>query len=233
MKLLVIEDNQRLADRMYRKLHPFYTIDIVNSGYEALVKLSDVEYDVITLDLGLPDTSGLEVCQKLRELKIMTPVLVVTGVDSTDNIVELLNSGADDYITKPFQGNELRARINALGRRRARHEPKPILTYGDLTINSEQRSVNRGGVVISLRRKEFDILEYLVMNQGRIMTRDMIMNHAWDGVRTSWKGTVDVHIKHLRDKVDKPFETRIIKTAYGLGYRIDNIDTNIKSVLTT
>jgi two-component system response regulator ArlR len=222
MKILVVEDNIRLAERISAKLHKSHSIDRAETGHEVLDRIKQVEYSVIILDLGLPDMSGLEVCQRLRKLSVTTPILILTGKDEMSERIELLNQGADDFMTKPFDPNELRARISALGRRRSRQPPTSQLQYKDIIIDIEERKVSRSGVNIELRRKEFDILEYLIRNKGRVLTRDMIMNHAWDADKTSWSSTVDVHIKHIRDKIDRPFAVPIIKTAYGLGYRVDS-----------
>ncbi len=224
MKLLIVEDNARLAERIDQRLKKTYNIDTVGTGQEALNKAKLIDYTVIVLDIGLPDISGYEVCRTLREAKIQTPILILTGEDNMETRVKLLESGADDYMVKPFDIDELRARIGALGRRRSRQPLSPLITYKDLIIDTNQRKVHRDGTLLVLRRKEFDILEYLVSNSGRVMTREMIMNHAWDADKVSWTSTVDVHIKHLRDKIDKPFATQIIKTAYGLGYRVDKLE---------
>lgn len=136
--------------------------------------------------------------------------------------VKLLNSGADDYITKPFNGEALKARVAALLRRGQEMREEKIITVCDMTINVTRREVQRGGVIIPLRRKEFDILEYLVSNHGRVLTRTMIIDHVWEAGTESWNNTVDVHIKYLRDKIDRPFEKPLIKTAYGVGYMIDD-----------
>ena len=221
MKLLIVEDNLRLAERIQQRLRKTYTIDLVASGAEAIDKAQTIDYGVIVLDIGLPDMSGVEVCIALRSLNVQTPILILTGIDDMETRVDLLDKGADDYVTKPFNGEELIARIAALARRRTRHAPQQLLAYRDLIIDIDQRKVQRAGIQIELRRKEFDILEYLVSNKGRVLTRDMILNHAWDASKVSWASTVDVHIKHLRDKIDRPFETKIITTAYGLGYTVD------------
>jgi len=224
MKLLIVEDNVRLAERINERLKKIYTIDVVQTGKDALTKAKQIDFGVIILDIGLPDISGYEVCKTLREADIQTPILVLTGEDDMETRVKLLESGADDYMIKPFDVSELRARIGALSRRRSRQPLNPIITYKDLVIDTNQRKVHREGLPLILRRKEFDILEYLVSNSGRVLTREMILNHAWDADKVSWTSTVDVHIKHLRDKVDKPFATQIIKTAYGLGYRVDKLE---------
>lgn len=221
MKLLLVEDNQRLAERISYHLRKSYIVDVVESGEDALERIKYIEYGVILLDLGLPGMSGLEVCKHMRLLRVNNPILVLTGNSEMADRVNLLNAGADDYVTKPFNTDELRARIAAVGRRQTRSHIRSIIQYRDLRMDVEQHKVSRLGVELTLRRKEFDILEYLITNQGRIMTRAMIMDHVWNSHTNSWASTVDVHIKHLRDKVDRPFEDAYIKTAYGLGYKID------------
>lgn len=221
MKLLLIEDNQRLAERISYHLRKSYIVDTVENGEDALEKLKDIEYGVILLDLGLPGMSGLEVCKNMRLMKFNNPILVLTGNSEIADRVKLLNAGADDYVTKPFNTDELRARIAAVGRRQTRNHIRSIIEYRDLIMDIDHHKVSRSGIEINLRRKEFDILEYLMINKGRIMTRAMIMDHVWSSHSNSWISTVDVHIKHLRDKVDRPFDHAYIKTAYGLGYKVD------------
>lgn len=221
MKILLVEDNKRLAERISYHLRKSYTLDVVENGEEALEKVQSIEYGVILLDLGLPGMSGLEVCKNMRLLKYNNPILVLTGSADMAERIDLLDAGADDYVTKPFNTDELRARIAAVGRRQTRTRLRSIIEYRDLKMDVDRHIVSRQGIDIKLRRKEFDILEYLVINKGRIMTRSMIMDHVWSTHSNSWTSTIDVHIKHLRDKVDRPFEDAYIKTAYGLGYKID------------
>jgi len=223
MKLLLVEDNTRLAERISYHLRASYIVDVAESGKDAIDKASRIEYGVILLDLGLPDMNGFDVCLKMRELNINIPILVLTGNSDIQDRVKLLNGGADDYVTKPFNTDELRARIAAVGRRQMRNQMRSLITYRDLTMDIDHHKVSRSGQSIILRRKEFDILEYLIINKGRIMTRDMIMDHVWSSHTNSWTTTIDVHIKHLRDKVDRPFNMPYIKTAYGLGYKVDEV----------
>jgi len=220
MKILLIEDNDRLADRLSEKLGVHYVVDRASTGREALALLKSVDYNLILLDLGLPDASGLEVCREIRKQK-ETPIIVITGSFETATKVQLLENGADDFIVKPFAFTELKARVDAVSRRQERPQMKRTLIHKDLTVDTERHEVVRDGAPIKLRRKEFQILEYLLMHKGRILTREMILSHAWGHDTTSWKGTIDVHVKHLRDKVDRPFEEHYIKTIYGLGYRIE------------
>ena len=221
MKVLVIEDNPRLADRIKNLLHKHWLVDVAFSGDEAISAATSQAIDVILLDLGLPDMNGLEVCKKLRELNVDCPILVLTGVDDKLSKVELLTAGADDYMTKPFDPGELKARITALSRRRMREPFQEKLYVADLVLDPGKRTVMRNGTPIDLRKKEFDILEYLLKNKGRVLSRQMIINHAWTSTSATWTGSVDVHIKQLRDKVDKPFPIHLIKTSYGVGYSID------------
>lgn len=221
MKLLLVEDNSRLSERISYHLRRHYIIDVVETGEDAINKATSIQYGVILLDLGLPGMPGLDVCKKMRELKVNSPILILTGSSNTTDKINLLDAGADDYVTKPFNTDELRARIDAVGRRQTRSHIRSIIEYKDLKIDIDKRMVLRKGSEVKLRRKEFEILEYLVTNKGRIMTRDMIMDHVWSSQTNSWTSTVDVHIKHLRDKIDRPFETAYIKTAYGLGYKVE------------
>ncbi len=228
MKLLVIEDNPHLIERMKKQLQKWFIVETVTSGHEGLLRVATSAFDLVLLDLGLPDMPGLEVCKRLRELSTDLLILIVTGVDEVPRKIELLNSGADDYLTKPFDAYELRARINALTRRRARQPAATIITVGDLSVDPSSRTVTRAGMPIELRRKEYDVLEYLVINKGRIMTREMIVSHAWSIESRGWEGLISVHIKSLRDKVDKPFSYPLIRTVYGIGYMVDEPSATAK-----
>lgn len=224
MKILVIEDSARLAERIEHKLKDWFTIDVAKSGHEGLALIAKYKFDMVLLDLGLPDMHGLEVCQRLRRVLPNIPVLILTGVDDTLSKIDLLNNGADDYLTKPFNSQELRARINALLRRRERLPSNQNITVDDLTIDPANRMVTRSGTSIYLRRKEFDILECLAKNIGRVVTRETLVHYAWSSTSNKWAGSVDVHIKHLRDKVDKPFDYPLIKTLYAIGYIMESRD---------
>jgi len=221
MKVLVVEDNPRLSERLTTQLRRWSVVESAANGHEALAQIAEHEFDLVILDLGLPDMSGLEVCKRMRGMNYDFPILILTGVDDTMSKVELLQAGADDYMTKPFQPEELRARVAALERRRARGPLEPDITVGDIIISVADRTVKRAGVTIKLRKKEYEILEYLARNQGRVMTRQMILDHVWPSTSSSWPGSVDVHIKQLRDKVDKPFQYSLVKTVYGVGYMVD------------
>lgn len=221
MRLLVIDDNVALLWGLQSLLENF-ELQAARTGEEGQRLAESGRYDAIILDLGLPDISGKEVCKRLRQKGVLTPILVLSAEAGLNTKVQLLEMGADDYLTKPFQRAELKARLQALLRRRQVGTPSPILKIGDLTIDPSRRSVERGGVSISLRRKEFDILEYLVRNCGKVVTQSMILNHVWDdSSKDAWANTVRVHIKRLRDKIDRPFASQLIKTAHGVGYIVE------------
>lgn len=221
MKILLVEDNPRLSDRVKRQLQKKYIVEQAFSGKESLDQAIENNFDCIILDLGLPDMDGIEVYKKLQEAKVSAPVLVLTGIDTIESKVNLLNAGADDYLTKPFESSELIARLMAITRRHISTPEQKNIIVGDLVLDPYSRKVTRNNTPIYLRRKEFDILEYLALNQGRVMSRQMIINHAWPSTTQSWIGSVDVHIKQLRDKIDRPFSYPLIKTSYGVGYMIE------------
>lgn len=222
MRILIIEDNRAIAQALRHELRAFYAVDIVTKGKEGLENALTTPYDTILLDLNLPDIDGEEICRTLRREKISVPIIVISGRDDAKDKVSLLNMGADDYVTKPFNVYELRARINVA----MRHGTGGGISAGtlivdDLALDPSGRTVSRGNQEILLRRKEFDLLEYLMRNQGQTLTRAMILEHIWDMNENLWANVVDVHIKHLRDKVDRPFGTKYIKTVHGVGYKLE------------
>ena len=222
MRILVIEDNRALAESLRDHLSGMFSVELAHTGEEGIREAFGGGYDVIILDLQLPDKNGYEICKVLRTNRIGTPILILTAEADISSRVNLLNGGADDYMIKPFNIAELRARLMALLRRAPASYNNSVIIIDDLVVDPGRRHVVRAGISIRLRRKEFDILEYLVRNRGRAVTRAMILDYAWDSNRDSWHNTVDVHIKHLRDKIDRPFGGKLIKTAYGIGYMIDD-----------
>lgn len=225
MKLLCIEDNAELVDSLRHFLAAGSAIAEAPTGKDGLRLVKQQHYDAVILDLGLPDMPGLEVCRRLRQHDLQLPVLVLSGNQDINTKVSLFEAGADDYLTKPFTVAELRARLFAL-LKRVNHDPEPqnlyLLRVGTLTLDPLSRQVKRAGKVIRLRPKEFDILEYLMRNRGKIVTRSMIMDNVWESGSISWDGTVNVHIKRLRDQIDRSYKRKLIKTAYGLGYTIND-----------
>ena len=221
MKLLLVEDDHDLAETIARQLKPEYEVDVVETGDAALTRGQSQRYDAIVLDWLLPELSGLAVCQQLREAKVTTPILMLTAQQETEQIVLALDSGADDYLTKPFKMAELSARLRALLRRPAEQLHGTPLVVGDLMIDSGRHRVERAGQAITLRRKEFLLLEYLARHAGQVVTRQMIADHVWDTESERFSNTIDVHIKYVREKIDEPFEERLIKTVSGVGYTIE------------
>lgn len=223
MKVLVIEDNPILRERIGRQFLKTAVVETAENAEQALSKASN-DYTVMILDLGLPDMPGLRVCQEIRGAGIETPILVLTAEADVASRVSLLNAGADDYLIKPFHGEELRARVKALARRKPYRLMRELIEVGDLTINRDRRTADRAGTAIYLTRTEFDILEYLLLNKGRVMTRDMIFDRVWNEDANGLNNVVDVHIKRLRDKIDRPFKIPLIHTAHGLGYVVDVLE---------
>ena len=223
MHILVVEDEQRLAYLLRRVLlEERHTVDLAHDGNTGLdLALSDT-YDVVILDIMLPEIDGVEVCRQMRAERIMSPVLMLTARGSVEDRVTGLNVGADDYLTKPFAMEELLARINALLRRRdQRFDENPLLSVGDLTLDLVGHEASRDGRVIELTAKEFALLEYLMRHPGRVLTRTQIVDAVWRYDMEALSNVVDIYIHYLRDKVDQGFSRPLIKTVRGVGYKIE------------
>lgn len=221
MRILIIEDDIALARGMKTVLSGNHSVEVVSTGEDALRNVAESDFDLLLLDLHLPDMPGVDICKYIREADKNMPILVVTGESKPATIIELLDAGADDYITKPFRVDVLKARIRALGRRQATRTPTARhLTIGDLSLDCDNHVATRRGLDIQLRNKEFMLLEQLMLHPNIVMSRATLLNKAWDDREDAWANLIDVHIKYLRDKVDKPFGTRTIETVHGLGYRI-------------
>ncbi len=221
-KILVIEDERKIASFIKRGLiEAEYEVDIASSGAEALELVQEEEkgYILILLDLMLPDMDGFDICAKIRADGVQTPVLILTARNSTEDKIKGLNVGADDYLTKPFAIGELVARIKAL-LRRGPSVVDGILKIGDLTLNTKTYEVYRGNKMIELSQKEFAILEYMMRNEGIVLTRTMIEDHAWDYEFDSLSNVVDVYIRLLRKKIDDGYKNKIIRTVRGVGYKV-------------
>lgn len=221
MKLLLIEDNSLIAEALRQGLKANYAIDVAKDGKTGLELATQNKYDLIILDLVLPDTSGREICATLRRQQVPAPIIILTASTSVNDKISLLDIGADDYLTKPFSLEEVRARIRAILRRTTTATPSATIVVGILELDPARRTLYRKGKSIELRRKEFDILEYLMTQPGKTLTRAMIVSHIWDMSDNLWANVVDVHIKHLRDKIDRPFNTHLIKTVHGVGYKLE------------
>lgn len=220
MRILVIEDNEQLSKGLQRGLKALYAVDSVMTGQDGLKKANQINYDAILLDLNLPDISGEDVCRELRRRGRTTPVIVLSGRDLLADKVSLLDMGADDYMTKPFNLNEVTARLRAV-MRRSGTSTNTELIVGNLVLDPAGRTLRRDGKAISLRRKEFDLFEYMMRHAGHTLTRAMILEHVWDMNDDLWANVVDVHIKHLRDRIDRPYGTHVIRTVHGVGYKLD------------
>lgn len=222
MKLLLIEDNREIGSALRQVLTPDYAVTLTDNGVGGLKNARKKQYDLIVLDLNLPDMPGLDVCKQLRTEGFNGPIIILTGEVKIMSKIRLLDAGADDYLTKPFSLGELKARLRVLQRRGAQagNDSEP-LRVGELVLDRRKRQVHRGGQVISLRRKEFALLECLMQHAGSVVSRSLLGNYAWQGSDKPWTNTIDVHIKHLRDKVDRPFDRPVIKTVHGLGYQLD------------
>jgi two-component system copper resistance phosphate regulon response regulator CusR len=220
VRILIVEDEKRIQDFLSRGLESAgYAVDVAGSGGTAIDLVHATEYDLVILDLMLPDMDGLTVLQKIRNRKVNPPVLILSARDAVDDRVKGLELGADDYLTKPFAFVELLARVRALLRR---GQPTPErLQVGDLTLDCIRRTVTRAGENIELAPKEFSILEYLMRNRGRPLSRTMIVEHVWDMDYDGLTNIVDVYIRHLRSKIDDKWPVKMIQTVRGIGYMLD------------
>ena len=220
MRILVVEDEKQLAGILRRGLREHgYAADEAHDGEDALSLVETSEYDLIVLDVMLPGLSGLEIARTLRARRIGTPILMLTARDTVDDRVAGLDSGADDYLIKPFAFRELLARIRALLRRDDLVKD-PILRVADLEVDTVSREVRRGGQLVPLASKEYAVLEYLVRNPNRVLTRTQIAEHVWDYDFTAMSNVVDVYIRYLRRKLDDGCEPRLIRTVRGTGYQL-------------
>jgi len=219
MSILVIEDEARITDFLSRGLSSTgYEVDIADNGAAAMDRIHSKDYELVVLDLGLPDMDGLEVLQNIRSRRENASILILSARDGVDDRVKGLEAGADDYMVKPFAFVELLARIRVLLRR---GQPTPErLQVGDLTLDCIRRRVTRAGENIDLAPKEFSILEYLMRNSGRTVSRTMIVGHVWDTNYDGLTNIVDVYIRHLRSKIDDRWPEKMIQTVRGSGYRL-------------
>ena len=218
MKVLVIEDDRTVGQYVKRGLEEHRVhADLVDDGMEGLRLASGGLYDLLVLDLRLPGMTGLEVLRTLRDRGVTTPVLVLTAQDAVDFKVQALRMGADDYVTKPFAFDELLARVEALSRR-PKELKSPVLRVADLELDTATHEVRRGTRVIDLTPKEYSVLEYLMRHAGRVLSRTLITEYAWDYHFDPGTNIVDVVINRLRKKVDSGHETKLVHTVRGVGY---------------
>jgi two-component system OmpR family response regulator len=220
MRVLVVEDQPRMASVIRRSLEKVgLAADVAPNGEQALGMAAAVDYDTIVLDVMLPGRSGFEVCRELRDRGVWAPVLMLTARDAVEDRVAGLDSGADDYLVKPFALAELHARLRSLARRGG--PPRPaVLEVGDLRLDPARREVRRGGAEIELSAKEFAVLETLMRRPGEVLSRLELIESAWDLAYESRSNVIDVYVRRLREKVDRPFGRSSIETVRGAGYRL-------------
>jgi two-component system copper resistance phosphate regulon response regulator CusR len=219
MKILIVEDEPKLAQFIEKGLkEQNYQVDVAFDGATGKKLALHRNYDCIILDLILPQIGGLEVCKAIREENTTVPILMLTALGSTEDKVTGLDSGADDYLTKPFKLNELLARIRALARRKNKPVDEVRLALGNLVLDSSTKSAQRDGKSIVLTSREYFLLEFLLKNQGRVVTRAEIAQNVWDISFDSGTNVVDVYVNYLRNKVDKGFSPKLIHTVFGMGY---------------
>lgn len=221
MRILVVEDDKKVRGFLRQGLQEEqYAVDECRNGTDALYLAQINPYDVIILDIMLPGMDGFTVCREIRQKGILTPILMLTAKDEIEDKVTGLSEGADDYLTKPFSFDELLARVRALLRRSQDYKTK-VLKAGDLELDPLRRVVTRAGKKIDLTGKEYALLEYLMRNRGRTVTPSMILNHVWDMDYVGSSNIVNVYINHLRNKIDRDFDIKLIQTVRGHGFRID------------
>ena len=220
MRLLVVEDELKMAGLLVRGLREDgHAVDVARTGDDALWMGQAVEYDAVVLDLKLPGLDGVGVCRAWRENGVWTPVLMLTARDGVEDRVAGLDAGADDYLPKPFSFAELNARLRALARRGVSERPA-VVEVGDLRLDPATRQVWRGSVEIQLSTKEFALLDTLMRRAGLVLSRLQLLEHAWDYAYENRSNVVDVYIRYLREKVDRPFGRESIETVRGAGYRL-------------
>jgi DNA-binding response OmpR family regulator len=222
IKVLIIEDDQKISRFLELELeHEGYATDVAADGREGLAKVNVKKYDVVLLDLMLPKLSGIEVCRRMRNAEDHTPVIMLTAKDDVSDKVTGLDSGADDYVTKPFAIEELLARIRVAVSRTRRKERSPELEAGLLKIDNNAHKVIYGGEEVDLTGREYDLLLYLVENRGTALSRDKMLNNVWGFSYMGETNVVDVYVSYLRAKIDQRFGVDIIKTVRGVGYIIE------------
>lgn len=220
MNVLIVEDDASVARFLKQAMEEAgYLAQLIGDGQRALDMATSRPYDLILLDVMLPHLDGFEVCRRLRDLRIATPVLLLTARDALEDKIKGLDSGADDYLVKPFQVGELLARARALLRRSV-SAPTP-LQIADLLLDPTSRKVSRAGKTVSLSVTEYNLLEYLMRNVGRVLTRAMILDHVWEYDFEGHDNVLDVYISYLRTKIDRGHTTPLIHTVRGVGYRMD------------
>ena len=222
MKILVVEDDRAISEAIQHGLMAdSHTVEVAEDGQEGSFLARSYIYDAIVLDYSLPKKSGLLLCKEIRASGRSMPILFLSVTSDAETKVNALNEGADDYMTKPFSMSELRARIKALGRRPVNTKQSSIITIDDLSLDTDKQSVHRGSKKIHLTRKEFAVLEYMMRNQGTILSRPLIMEHVWTAESDPLSNTVEVHVRNIRRKISTGKKSELISNIPGRGYIID------------
>jgi two-component system, OmpR family, response regulator len=220
VRILIVEDEPKMADVLRRGLtRAGLAVDAVELGGDALIRAGATQYDAIVLDAMLPDIDGVEVCRRLRANRVWSPVLMLTARSGVPDRVDGLDAGADDYVAKPFAFDELLARLRALARRGPVERP-PVLEVGDLRLDPAGHRAWRGDTLLDLSAKEFALLEIFMRHPGQVLSRFTLLEHAWEGDYENRSNVVDVHLRQLREKIDRPFGHASLQTVRGVGYRL-------------
>ncbi|MEK7855012.1 MAG: response regulator transcription factor [Acidobacteriota bacterium] len=223
MRVLLVEDDKRIAKFVAKGLREnSYAVDVAADGDEATYMASINSYDIFILDINLPKKDGFEVCRELRDNAMNQPILMLTARDALDDRISGLDTGADDYLTKPFEFRELLARLRALLRRHADVRP-PKLTIADLEIDTVSQDVRRSGKQIELTAKEYSLIEFLALNKGKVVGREEISEHVWDDTFDPFSNLIEVYIKRLRAKLDEGYAVQLIHTRRGAGYILNDV----------
>lgn len=224
MRVLLVEDDSNLALYIRQGLKSEnYVVDHIPDAHRALLKAQNTNYGLVVLDIILPDRSGIDLCHDLRKLKGDIPIIFLTAVGDMETKLRAFEAGADDYITKPFSFMEFLARIKAVVRRNiGKEHGENLIQLGDLTIDPRAHTVVRMGKTIHLRNKEFQLLTFLAKNKGKVFSRATILEQVWENHLNLLNTTVDVHIRWLREKMDEGFDTQLIHTIHGVGYKVDD-----------
>jgi two-component system, OmpR family, copper resistance phosphate regulon response regulator CusR len=222
MRVLIVSNDSYVPECFKQEFHNAFVIDVIKNGEDGAYKSFENFYDIVIVDTFLPDLNGFEVCRMIRGLDVCSPVLLLIPENSVEKRVEALNCGADACLQKPFSLLEFTAGVTSLLRRNSGHYCQDRMVAHDLSLDTAKRTVERNNQPIYLRRKEFDLLEYLIRHKGDVVSKEDLLDHIWDKGLDVLSNTVEVHIKSLRDKIDKDYDIKLIKTIHGLGYKVDD-----------
>lgn len=218
MNILLVEDDKSLSKTITQLLQPIYNVDIVDNGNKAIYLAETADYDLILLDLHLPDQNGCQVLQTLRSDLIITPVLIITSINQLKSKIKAFKLGADDYLVKPFACEELLARISAITRRKTKQKQE-VITIDGLQLHTTQNFVSYQGREIDLARREYQLLKFFMLNHGKLLSHNLIYEHVWEAQCYECSNTIAVHVRRLRQKIDWRFNIKLINTIHGGGYK--------------